>query len=255
MRRHGRIRPRQTGGAESLRAARSILEEMVWTTRCVICDRPGQLLCGSCRMKLPYIDRWQACPRCGAPGGRLICTECNRFALRERGLERLPYRQCTSVLSHDDTSRRIVTAYKDSGEQRLAGVIAAFCADAVSPSTGDGGRAVTYIPSSKKALTRRGFDHARLTAAELSARLGMPLIDAFARPHTRDQRELDRKERQQNMRSSLKLRPGLDEDGLPERILLYDDVYTTGATLCAASEALRRAGCEDVACITFTRVV
>lgn len=237
----------------TVQAARDILEEMVWASRCVICDRPGALLCPSCRSRLPYIDRWQACPRCGAPAGRIICTECNHFTLQERGLGALPYRRCTSVLVHDERTRCIVTAYKDAGEQRLGDLIADLCADAVSPAVGAGRRVVAYIPSSKKALTRRGFDHAQATARQLAKRLDMPLQGLFERPRAKDQRELNRAQRQENMRTSIMLKPRAAR-AVPHRVLLYDDVYTTGATLCAASEALYAAGCEDVCCLTFLRV-
>jgi ComF family protein len=226
---------------------------MVWATRCVICDRPGALLCASCRSHLPYIDRWQACPRCGAPAGRIICTECNHFTLQERGLASLPYNRCTSVMVHDERTRRIITSYKDAGEQRLSALVADFCADTVSPSVGADGYVVSYIPSSRKAVTRRGFDHAQITARQLASRLGVPLRELFERPCAKDQRKLNREQRQENMRASLRLKADI-ANAAPPRVLLYDDVYTTGATLCAASEALRDAGCKSIRCVTFLRV-
>lgn len=81
----------------------------------------------------------------------------------------------------------------------------------------------------------------------------MPLMDLFERPKSADQRGLNRLQRQENMRRAITLATHRSAH-LPERIIVYDDVYTTGATICAASEALRHAGCQEVICVTFSRV-
>lgn len=235
-----------------LRSTRDILEEAVWSTRCAVCDAPGPVLCKTCRRNLAYIDRWQACPRCGAPFGRIICTECNTFTLRNRNVDALPYGRCTSAVVHDDISRRIVTAYKDGGERRLAAEIAQITAASLSPLPADGGMTLTFVPASAKARQRRGFDHTQEVAENVSRITGMPCVSLFDRPHGRDQRGLTRKQRMANMRAQMRVRDGLREP--PQNVLIFDDVYTTGATLLAASTAAREAGCNRVACITFTRV-
>lgn len=51
--------------------AAEALAETVWPTRCAVCDAPGEPLCEHCRTALRYVDWWRACPRCGAPFGRL----------------------------------------------------------------------------------------------------------------------------------------------------------------------------------------
>ncbi|MBQ1559106.1 MAG: hypothetical protein IIZ69_13600, partial [Pseudomonas sp.] len=51
-------------------------QELLWPTRCVVCDLPGELLCERCRSRLPWIEQRFACPVCGAPFGELTCTEC-----------------------------------------------------------------------------------------------------------------------------------------------------------------------------------
>lgn len=236
-----------------METARHILEELTWTTRCIICDVPGCLLCADCLSKLHFIDRWQACPRCGAPFGRLICTECNHFTLQQRGLEHLPYRRCASALVHDELSRLVITTYKDAGERRMAPFMARVCAETLSPSVAKESHAIVYIPSSRKAVARRGFDHAQVVAEQLSDYLDTPVANLFERPKSADQRGLNRLQRQENMRRAVKLAAHRSAT-IPDRIIVYDDVYTTGATICAASEALRHAGCQEVTCVTFSRV-
>ena len=65
-----------------LQAAGSCAAELLWPTYCAACGAPGSVLCGQCRRSLAYIDWWRACPRCGAPFGRIQCTECNAVMLQ-----------------------------------------------------------------------------------------------------------------------------------------------------------------------------
>lgn len=225
--------------------------ETLWPTRCVLCDTPGELLCPTCRMALPWLDQLLCCPRCGAPHGKVQCTECCSTLLEPLGLSTPPFDGCTSALTWDDKSARLVTQYKDGGERRMAQVLAGLMADALSPSELEQCDALTYIPASPSAMRKRGWDHAQLLAQALSRQTELPLTCAFVRPESMDQRTLARNERFGNMETRVKVRPGF----IPGKtILLIDDVYTTGATLFAASHALKAAGAERVFCATLIRV-
>ncbi len=225
--------------------------EALWPTRCVICDTPGQLLCPSCRRELPYLDQLQACPTCGAPWGRLICCECNQQTLRSRGLERFPLQGCTSATVLTPETRRMATVFKDRGEERMAKVLAALMADALPPEWKKDA-ALVPIPARKKAKRERGFDHMSMVAHELSAFVCVPCLEALEQQPRRDQRELSARERLENMRGSITVRLG-KRPVLPRRVIVVDDVLTTGATLFAAAEALQRAGVREVFGLTFTR--
>lgn len=233
-------------------AAHEVLLETFWPTRCVLCDHPGEVLCEECRRTLPYLDHWRRCPRCGAPLGTVQCTECNRTILKSRGIARLPYFSCVSVTVFNEKSARIITCYKDQNEQRLAKDIAALMYEVIPPEWLDlRSMSISYIPASAQAYRRRGFDHAEKLAEHLGKHSGLPCVPLFKRPHSKDQRQLNRKERITNMESRLHLLPATD---ITDSVLLVDDVYTTGATLCAASNALKKAGVQRVYCVTFTRV-
>lgn len=253
MRRKTTGRPTDASRNSPLGQAGTILQELIWSTRCAVCDTPDHLLCAACAEALPFIDLWQACPRCGAPYGRLICTECNHRMLKARNRRTLPYARCTSAVAHNDKVRRIVTIFKDGGERRLAPLIAGFAAATLSPAIAQTQTVLTFIPASRQAYRRRGFDHTEETALCLAEILQLPLARIFERPQGRDQRGLSRTERQANMTGQLKIRPSWI-DRLPQRILIYDDVYTTGATLFAASDALHAGGCPAISCVTFSRV-
>lgn len=231
------------------RAAEVALETL-WPTRCAVCDAPGRPLCDNCRARLPYIDALDACPLCGAPHGRVQCTECNRLMLESAGYDALPVAALASAVTLDAAARRVATTYKDQGEQRLAGEMAALMARYVPPAWLELGPAVTYVPATPAARRRRGFDHGELLARELSWQLGCAFAPLLAPPRRRDQRTLGRAGRVANMEAALRLLPGATP---PAALILADDVCTTGATLYACATALARAGAETVFGLTFAR--
>ena len=231
-----------------LRFASEIAAETLWPTRCALCDMPGAVLCARCAANLAYVDWWRACRRCGAPFGLVQCDACNPVTLGRIGREGWPFAGCASAVSFDDAAGRLVRTFKDQGEQRLAANMAAAMTRTLPP----GWRfdAVTFVPATLPAFRHRGFDHAELVAREVACRLQMPCMPSLERPRTRDQRALSAKQRIANLSGRFRALPGIAF----QRPLLVDDVYTTGATLCAATDALIAAGCEEVFCLTFARV-
>lgn len=229
--------------------AAEALTETLWPTRCAVCDAPGEVLCTPCRLSLPYLDWWRACPRCGAPFGKIQCSECNPVMLERRGCSELPYAGCASAVTFEESTARIVRTYKDQGERRLCEPLAQLMAHAVAPHWSID--ALCPLPASKAAQRRRGFDHAELLTTALAELLEKPAVSLLARPHARDQRKLSRRARLKNMEGRFQALP---HTSFPRHVLLIDDVYTTGATLFDACDALHQAGVEEVFCLTFARV-
>lgn len=298
-------------------AARELGEgfaELLWPTRCAGCDAPGVLLCDGCRADLPLIDQAHACPRCGAPFGSLVCTECTSCHAdedddppRPAKLDGFPWPVeseepqpgsgapegsptgsdatpdppfpsdaepptqngaprpdapavellaaeldgvcCSGVLAWPLDA--LVRTYKDAGERRLAPLLADLLAQALAATRSLDVRALTalaFVPATPQAFARRGFDHMEAVARPLASLLGLPLRDVLARGGTaRDQRRLSRLGRLANARDDVVACMRLDG----ERVLLVDDVLTTGATMLACARALRSAGAASVggACI------
>ena len=280
--------------------ATSILET-ISPTRCVVCDMPGSVLCEGCVSSLPFINLALACPRCGAPFGRTLCTECPMPGSESALLhpeEAFPFTQARAALSFEDGARRIISTYKDGDELRLDAVIASLlCAairgrilgadiprppaaisseaerPAVISSEAERSReispslplqdwtqwadALVYVPASPEALLRRGFDHMERVAEIVARRTGMALVHALVScKGARDQRELGRGERLANRSGSFSLAADAvpEADALPRRIVLIDDVFTTGATLSAAAHVLLDGGAHEVRTVTCCRV-
>ncbi|MFR6014677.1 MAG: ComF family protein [Eggerthella lenta] len=233
------------------RGAAEAIAETLWPTRCAVCDTPGEVLCAPCSLNLSHIDWWRACPRCGAPFGRVQCSECNDVLMSVAGRDEPPFDACTSAVAFDDAAARIVRTWKDAGERRLAGAMATLMAPMAPPSWLADHPCIVPVPATAAARRRRGFDHGEELAQALADRLGLAVAPVLARPRSRDQRALARRDRLANMEGRFIPLPGAS--AFPS-VILVDDVYTTGATLFAATDAVRVAGAATVRCLTFARV-
>lgn len=209
------------------------LAELIFPTRCSGCELPGDVLCDTCRDALPRIDRTGACPRCGAPFGYLTCTECwNREWAFSAGLALGEFEQPLS---------RAVVLHKDAGERRLAAVLGTLLAEQVAIEWSGWAESVAFVPATRAAVRRRGFDHGRAIAETVARELGVELAVALSRADALDQRALGRAARARNAAGTVSA-----VGQLQGRVLLTDDVFTTGATLDAAASALLEAGAREV---------
>lgn len=250
------------------------LLELAFPTRCSGCERPGTLLCDACLREVARIDPRHACGRCGAPltdarqaapggaprahphdGPRALaslaeCPECwgRGFAFAEA--------RAFGLLSAPLS--RAVTLHKDGGERRLGPVLGALAGEHCAAEWAGWPDVVTFVPASRAAVARRGFDHAAAIAAGVATALGAPAVPLLTRlGRAQDQRRLGRAGRAANAAHSFA--PRRERSGDPvsvaARVLLVDDVLTTGATLSACAETLLGAGAQEVRALAVARAV
>jgi len=233
------------------RTSKSLIE-LIWPTRCVGCEKLGVLLCEDCQRDLRYIDQDSACTRCGTPFGRLVCTECTPVYEPVK----LAFTQARCVLEFTELPRRIIVTYKDKGEQRLSALLASMLAQVIPLEWKLWADVLTWIPADEEAVRRRGFDHMALIAVSLAEQSGLKTRPLLIKHSRKDQRSLNRREREQNMRSVFSIKePGLKTPKpAAQRIILIDDVFTTGATLDAAAQTLLSAGAKEIRVATICRV-
>lgn len=105
------------------------------------------------------------------------------------------------------------------------------------------------IPLHRKRMEKRGYNQAELIAEALGKTLCIPVDSRLMKRkvNTRPQKELDYRERKQNMKNAFLLKG----ENRYRRILLVDDIYTTGSTIEAAAELLKRNGAENVFFLTI----
>jgi ComF family protein len=193
------------------------------------------------------------CAGCGA-WDRGVCDACRGYltpAVTVRDVaaghaeERLPV---WAGLPYDGVARSLILAFKAQQRMDAARVLAPALAEAVraaAAAVGVSGVEVVAVPGTRAGYRRRGYDPVRLLIAR--AGLGASRVFAPARPHTA-QKRLGVDERDRNLRGTFRLRPSLwsAQPVAGRRILLIDDVVTTGATLREAARVLREGGAEVV---------
>ena len=168
--------------------------------------------------------------------------------------------RCLARTVFEGPPERVIRAYKDAGEHRLAPEIAALMLEAAQEAEKTaperyGGMlahtdAIAFVPATAAAYRRRGFDHMEAVARAFAMRAGLPLLDALVKHGNTDQRDFNRAERLAQAARAYEV--VLPVKGA--RLLLLDDVITTGATLTAAAAALKQAGAAHVDGLAFARV-
>jgi len=145
-------------------------------------------------------------------------------------------RGCASLLGFEGRGRDLVVALKYGNARGLGHLLGTAMATLVDPSRID---VVTWAPTSASRRGRRGYDQSRLLAVAAGRALGRPCRLLLRRGPGPPQTGRNLAQRQVGPRFAA-IRPG------PARVLLVDDVVTTGATLAAAAHALHQAGTEQV---------
>jgi predicted amidophosphoribosyltransferase len=146
---------------------------------------------------------------------------------------------------YDAAAKAFVRGWKERGLRRLAALAAELVLEAVPEGTG----VVTFVPPDRDRALARGDHPPRSLAAELARKWGLPSASLLTRRTGKPQRGLSRGGRRRNVRGAFAA------ERSPARVVLVDDVYTSGATANAAASALRAAGARHVAVVTFARVV
>ncbi len=139
-------------------------------------------------------------------------------------------------------------AWKERGLRRLAPLAAELLADRLRAPAAD---VITYIPPDSVRQLTRSRHPAESLAAELARLWDIPCERLLTRTRSAArQASLPRDRRRANARGAFAAR-----GGSPSRVVLVDDIYTTGATASAAATALRAAGAVTVDVVTFARAV
>ena len=207
---------------------------------CTACRRPlgsaAPLLCPDCTRSLPWLRR-PGCPRCGLPRHRRGgCPAAGAaFAL------------AWAPLAYEGVARDLVRALKFRGALPVAQLMAAQVAAGLPPAL-RGVDAVVPVPPHPGRRRRRGFDPAGVLARALAPRLGLPLAACLTRGGGRRQVGTGEAQRRDPHRLTVAAR-----GEPPRRVLLVDDVHTTGATLDACARALAAGGSGWIVGVTSAR--
>ena len=198
------------------------------------------------------------CPFCGRVlerGEDRLCALCQRELPRTDGPGPAPEGcdVCLSPLFYRDGVRRAVHLYKFKGGAELAGLFGELMAQCPSGRRDRAADLVTWVPLHPKRKKRRGYDQAELLARRTAELCGIPAISTLEKVRNTgvQSRQNTEADRRANVEGASRALPGLDLTG--KRVILVDDVTTTGSTLAQCAACLRSAGAAAVAGLTFAR--
>ncbi len=222
--------------------------DLLYPARCPVCHGVVQgrdLVCPSCKKRLNYI-KGPKCKKCGKEIQKQeqeYCTDCQRFSHS--------FDKGEAVFAYDPLMQRSISMFKYHNRREYARFYAREMADncrwflkRCAPDV------IMPVPVHRIKKRQRGFNQAELVAKELGRLLQIPVVtDYLVRiEKTTPQKELSRQQRKANLRKAF----AVSKKGVSyRRVLLIDDIYTTGATIDALSELLRENQSKNVFFLTI----
>ena len=208
----------------------SVILEWLYPRRCAFCHKLTEdnvLLCSMCEKRLPFT--------------------------RSAAAQELPHiKKCVSPLFYVDDVRSSILRYKFKGTTGYCKVYAELLAKCIDENKifCD---IITWVPLSRKKLRRRGYNQTELIAKELSKLTGMPclcLIEKF-KDNSAQSGINDAGARRKNVSGVYRL--SAEASGQGGRVLVIDDVVTTGATLSECARTLKKGNFSEIYAATVAR--
>ncbi len=226
----------------------NIFLDAIYPRRCAVCDEiipfGGALICSGCEKK-PVFVREPRCRKCGRMlySREEYCTDCKEV--------KHAFDRAFSVFIYNDVMQQSVFRFKYQGRQEYAD----FYAECIYRYLGEelkslNAEALIPVPLHKERYKMRGFNQAELIAERLGKILGIKVEKDLVRrvSATLPQKNLNREERRKNLKRAFTLSRNIVK---LTRVIIVDDIYTTGITADEMAEILRSAGVREIYVVTL----
>ena len=229
----------------SLSAARDIALDALFPIRCLECGAFGRLACPTCLDAQPKLQT-PFCAVCASPGVGGVCDLCRE---RKPAVDsiRSPY-----LYERGSAVYRAISMLKYGGIRIAARDMGEWLAAFMDARQAPDADVIVAVPSHRSRVRRRGYAQASLIAAALAERVGKPLDARGLERVLNAPSQLDvrsRAERWRNVQGGFAAR----SDFAGRRVLLIDDLVTTGATMSACADALKAARARSVFGLSVAR--
>ena len=214
--------------------------DWIYPPACACCEKPGKLICDDCFSNLPAVGK-HFCSRCGKPlKPRHFCRLC--------GVSDFHFTAARAPYLYEGPVSAMIRKLKYHNAMDLAPILAQLLADYWKKIQWEAD-VVIPIPLSEKRRMQRGYNQSELIAKDFGITVGIPcdtraLMKQQDTPH---QVGLSAEERQANLKGAFAAEPKLVRG---KRILLLDDVMTTGSTFSECSDVLLKTGAKSVYCLS-----
>jgi len=229
----------------------SSLLNLILPPTCYLCGRviESSGFCSSCIEGFRFITG-PICPTCGVP---FVSQEVEDHPCGRCIKVRRPFHKARSIGVYEGGLLEAVHSFKYNGKTALARPLGRMMAEAITRPSDY--HLIIPIPLHRIRLRERGFNQSLLLAREMSNTLGIPIdyINLKRVRPTEPQINLKGRDRLKNVKGAFAV---ADEKAFKgKRILLVDDIYTTGATVSECARALKKAKVERVDVLTLARVM
>lgn len=222
---------------------------ILFPSKCSICERilgrKERYICSDCYPSLPIVEE-PRCVRCGKPIALLSQSRCQDCERKERS----SLKKGTALWVYDSRIKKAMANFKYQGCEEDA----MFYAQELYRFRGEEIKrwqinAIIPVPLHRKKQWFRGYNQAQHLAIELAKFLNVPVLsDVLTRTcYTKPQKALAKRQRASNVADIFALNKKSQQSlHLYQRVLLIDDIYTTGATVEDCAKVLRKAGMQEV---------
>ena len=216
------------------RLASSVLE-LLMPLSCAVCHREGRHLCLDCEAALPRLEK-PYCPTCAEPRSSALCRWCAEMPPAIDGI-RAPYLM-------DGVVREMVHSLKYQNLRASAPDLGRLLATFLERNP-TGADVLVPVPLHRRRESERGYNQSKLLAKELGKNIGL-LVETRALRRTKNSPPqvsiAGHEERRRNTEGAFECTSSMDG----QRVLLIDDVVTTGSTMSACASALKAVGARSV---------
>ncbi len=213
---------------KELRCLFNWFSDTIYTPKCVVCAcaKSDGFLCKNC--------------------AKLITSAAGFTQVKIKGVD------VYSVFLYENILKTLIQNYKFKNKLKIKSLFAEFLFKYFNKNFGNKKFAVVPVPSHKRRISKRGYDHINLIAKEFCARADLPLKTniLFKIKDTHAHFNLNKNQRAKNIRGSFVVKK---ENYAGESLLILDDITTTGATLGEVISEFKKQGIKNLMCLTLCK--